>query len=104
MFIIISFSIINTKENSELTTNGNDIKNDEESKEKTKINFINCDKYCSKFEATCPLIYNEVISLATEYIINNKIIESKTKDIPFEISKAFFYKGIYEYYGIISDS
>ena len=104
MIIIISFSIINDQEISETTINENDIKNDKKSKEDTKINFINCDKYCSKFEATCPLIYNEVIELATEYIINNKIIESKTKNIPFEISKAFFYKGIYEYYGIVSDS
>ena len=104
MIIIISFSIINDQEISETTINENDIKNDKKSKEDTKINFINCDKYCSKFEATCPLIYNEVIALATEYIINNKIIESKTKNIPFEISKAFFYKGIYEYYGIVSDS
>ena len=105
LIMIICISLINAQENSETSINEKDINNDDKnSKESTKINFLNCDKYCSKFEATCPLIYNEVISLATEYIINNKIIESKTKNFPFEISKAFFYKGIYEYYGIVSDS
>ena len=72
---------------------------------KTKINFINCDKFCSKFEQTCPEIYNEVIKLSTDYILENNLISSndENKNIPFEIPKAFYYKGIYEYYGILTD-
>ena len=104
MIIIILFSITNTQKTSETKIKENDIQNNEISKDNKNINFINCDKFCSKFEPSCPDIYNEVISLATEYIIDNKIIELKTKNIPFEIPKAFFYKGIYEYYGIVSES
>ena len=102
LFFMLLISLINAKENEEVKNENDD--NNKESDEKIKINFINCDKYCSKFEPTCPLIYNEVIPLAIEYIIDNKIIESNTKDIPYEISKAFFYKGIYEYYGIVSEN
>ena len=104
MIIIILFSITNTQKTSETKIKENDIQNNKISKDNKNINFINCDKFCSKFESSCPDIYNEVISLATEYIIDNKIIELKTKNIPFEIPKAFFYKGIYEYYGIVSES
>ena len=104
MIIIILFSITNTQKTSETKIKENDIQNNKISKDNKNINFINCDKFCSKFEPSCPDIYNEVISLATEYIIDNKIIELKTKNIPFEIPKAFFYKGIYEYYGIVSES
>ena len=102
LFFLLLISLINTKENSEIKNKEND--NNKYLNEKITINFINCDKYCSKFESTCPLIYNEIIPLATEYILDNKIIESKTNEIPFEFPKAFFYKGIYEYYGIASDS
>ena len=104
MIIFILFSITNTQKTSETKIKENDIQNNKISKDNKNINFINCDKFCSKFESSCPDIYNEVISLATEYIINNKILELKAKNIPFEIPKAFFYKGIYEYYGIVSES
>jgi hypothetical protein len=100
--------LITTKEISKTESNTNDnidktINNDNT---KSKINFINCDKFCSKFEPTCPEIYNEVIKLSTEYIIENNLISNeneKNNNIPFEIPKAFYYKGIYEYYGIISE-
>ena len=72
--------------------------------ENTKINFVNCDKFCSKFEPECPTTYNQVIALAIDYILNNKIIETNSKKIPFEIPKAFYYRGIYEYYGLVSES
>ena len=119
LIFIIGISIINAQDNLKIETKEKDKeKNDkkkannikEENKinqtpnENKKINFINCDKFCSKFESTCPPVYNEVIRLAREYILNNKIIESNVKDVPFEIPKAFFYKGIYEYYGIVSES
>ena len=97
---LLSISLSNNQENLEIKKE--DI--DNKIPEKNKINFVNCDKFCSKFEKTCPLIYEEVISFATEYIINNKIIESNEKNIPFEIPKAFYYKGIYEYYGIVLES
>ena len=100
LFILV-ISIINAQDNIDSIINdNNDIK---KSNEFSKINLINCDKFCSKFESTCPIIYNGVIELATDYIIDNKIIESSTKKIPFEIPKAFFYKGIYEYYGLVSE-
>ena len=87
LFILV-ISIINAQDNIDSIINdNNDIK---KSNEFSKINFINCDKFCSKFESTCPIIYNGVIELATDYIIDNKIIESSTKKIPFEIPKAFF--------------
>ena len=98
---ILFIALIKAQENTETKKEEKD--SNKESNEKENINFINCDKFCSKFESSCPPIYNEVIQLATKYILDNKIIESNTKDIPFEISKAFFYKGIYEYYGIVSD-
>ena len=101
ILLILTISIINAQENIDSTINDN---NDvQKSNEFSKINFINCDKFCSKFESTCPIIYNGVIELATDYIIDNKIIETNTKKIPFEIPKAFFYKGIYEYYGLVSE-
>jgi len=118
LIFIIGISIINAQDNLKIETKEKDKeKNDkkkannikEENKinqtpnENKKINFINCDKFCSKFESTCPLVYNEVIRLAREFILDNKIIESNVKDAPFEIPKAFFYKGIYEYYGIVSE-
>ena len=93
-------SSLNDKEKNNI--NNNNINGDNV---KTKINFINCDKFCSKFEPTCPEIYNEVIKLSTDYIFQNNLISSnnENKNIPFEIPKAFYYKGIYEYYGIISE-
>ena len=102
LFLLFLISLVNTKEKSEIKNEEND--NNKNINEKITMTFINCDKYCSKFEPTCPIIYNEIIPLATEYILINKVIESNTKDIPYEIPKAFFYKGIYEYYGIGSDS
>jgi len=119
LVFIIGISIINAQDNLKIETKDKKIEADakketnnkkEESNnnqtpnENKKIKFINCDKFCSKFESSCPLVYNEVIRLATEYILDNKIIESNEKEVPFEIPKAFFYKGIYEYYGIVSDS
>ena len=103
--IIILISFINTQETLKKEPTPNPEKNSEKNEEeiKTKINFINCDKFCSKFEPTCPEIYNEVIKLSTEYILENNLILSKNKNIPFEIPKAFYYKGIYEYYSIISE-
>ena len=106
--ICIIISLITTKEISktESTTNDNIDKTINNDNTKSKINFINCDKFCSKFEPTCPEIYNEVIKLSTEYIIENNLISNeneKNNNIPFEIPKAFYYKGIYEYYGIISE-
>ena len=103
--IIILISFINTQETLKKESTPNPEKNSEKNEEeiKTKINFINCDKFCSKFEPTCPEIYNEVIKLSTEYILENNLILSKNKNIPFEIPKAFYYKGIYEYYSIISE-
>ena len=103
--IIILISFINTQETLKKESTPNPEKNSEKIEEeiKTKINFINCDKFCSKFEPTCPEIYNEVIKLSTEYILENNLILSKNKNIPFEIPKAFYYKGIYEYYSIISE-
>ena len=93
------------KENFNSKTEDNkNIDNDKTNNENKKINFINCDNYCSKYQPTCPLIYTEVIILATEYILENKVIEKNIKNIPFEIPKAFFYRGIYEYYGIVTDS
>ena len=91
-------SSLNEKEKK--ITSNNNVENT-----KTKINFINCDKFCSKFEQTCPEIYNEVIKLSTDYILENNLISSnnENKNIPFEIPKAFYYKGIYEYYGILTD-
>jgi len=91
-------SLLNEKEKK--ITSNNNVENT-----KSKINFINCDKFCSKFEQTCPEIYNEVIKLSTDYILENNLISSnnENKNIPFEIPKAFYYKGIYEYYGILSD-
>ena len=103
--IIILISFINTQETLKKESTPNPEKNSEKNEEeiKTKINFINCDKFCSKFEPTCPEIYNEVIKLSTEYILENNLILSKNKNIPFEIPKAFYYKGIYEYYSIVSE-
>ena len=101
LVILITASLIKA-ENTKEKKGDND--NKEVSEPNKKINFITCDKYCSQFEPSCPLIYNEVIPLATDYILINKLIESKSKDIPFEIGKAFFYKGVYEYYGIVSDT
>ena len=109
--ILILISLINTQQ---ITPKASIIDNKEkkikdnniEQNIKSKIDFINCDKFCSKFEPTCPEIYNEVIKLSTEYIKENDLILSfneKNKNIPFEIPKAFFYKGIYEYYGLISE-
>ena len=91
-------SSLNEKEKK--ITSNNNVENT-----KTKINFINCDKFCSKFEQTCPEIYNEVIKLSTDYILENNLISSnnENKNIPFEIPKAFYYKAIYEYYGILTD-
>ena len=91
-------SSLNEKEKK--ITSNNNVENT-----KTKINFINCDKFCSKFEQTCPEIYNEVVKLSTDYILENNLISSnnENKNIPFEIPKAFYYKGIYEYYGILTD-
>ncbi len=94
---IIEVSIINAQDNLDSEINVSDNKN-------SNINFINSDKFCSNFEPSCPKIYNAVISLATDYIIDNKIIETNSKNVPFEIPKAFYYRGIYEYYGIVSDS
>jgi len=79
-------------------------KNNQNPNENKKVKFINCDIFCSKFESSCPFIYAGVVELATEYILDNKIIENNAKEVPFEIPKAFFYKGIYEYYGIVSES
>jgi hypothetical protein len=119
LIFIIGISIINAQDNLKIETQDKKVEADakketnnkkEESNnnqtpnENKKIKFINCDKFCSKFESSCPLVYNEVTRLATEYILDNKIIESNEKEVPFEIPKAFFYKGIYEYYGIVSDS
>ena len=119
LVFIIGISIINAQDNVKIETKDKNVEADakketnnkkEESnnnqtpKENKNIKFINCDKFCSKFESSCPSVYNEVTRLATEYILDNKIIESNVKEIPFEIPKAFFYKGIYEYYGIVSDS
>ena len=85
--IIILISFINTQETLKKESTPNPEKNSEKNEEeiKTKINFINCDKFCSKFEPTCPEIYNEVIKLSTEYILENNLILSKNKNIPFEI-------------------
>ena len=102
LIVIITASIIKAQENIKEKKGDNDSK--EASDSNKKISFINCDKYCSNFEPTCPLIYNEVIGLVSDYILDNKIIESNSKDIPFEIGKAFYYKGIYEYYGIVTES
>ena len=102
LIIILLISLIKSQENTETKKEEKD--NNNGSNENKDINFINCDKYCSKFESSCPLMYNEVILSATQYILDNKIIESNKKEVPFEISKAFFYKGIYEYYGIVSDT
>ena len=101
--ILTIISLINSQNvpTKESKSNSND-----DEKIKTKINFINCDKFCSKFEQTCPEIYNEVIKLSTEYILENNLISEtnqKNKNIPFEIAKAFYYKGIYEYYGIVEE-
>ena len=119
IIFILGISIINAQDNLKIETKDKkeetDVKKETNNKkeenennqtpnENKKINFINCDKFCSKFESSCPLIYTEVTRLATEYILDNKIIESNVKEVPFEIPKAFFYKGIYEYYGIVSDS
>ena len=119
LVFIIGISIINAQDNVKIETKEKKVEADakketnnkkEESnnnqtpKENKNIKFINCDKFCSKFESSCPTVYNEVTRLATEYILDNKIIESNVKEVPFEIPKAFFYKGIYEYYGIVSDS
>ena len=97
IIFVIGASINNLQDNLDSEIN--------EAKDKDKnIKFINCDKFCSKFELSCPIIYNEIISLATDYILNNKIIETNSKKVPFEIPKAFYYKGIYEYYGLATDS
>ena len=95
---------VETKDKKEANNKKEESNNNQTPNENKKINFINCDKFCSKFESSCPSVYNEVTRLATEYILDNKIIESNAKDVPFEIPKAFFYKGIYEYYGIVSES
>ena len=103
--ILIIISFINAEElskTSEQTTNNIDNTKSTEKISK-KINFINCDKFCSKFQPTCPEIYNEVIKQSTDYIIENNLIPSSGKNIPYEISKAFYYKGIFEYYGIITE-
>ena len=110
--ILLIISLINTHENQKVAETKTDSNNldkiiteenkNTNSKINTKIKFINCDKFCSKFEPTCPEIYSEVIKLSTEYILQNNLIPL-SKDIPFEIPKAFYYKGIYEYYGITSE-
>ena len=110
LLILLIISLINTQENSKSTetntdnNNSDNIIQEENTKTiiKPKVVFINCDKFCSKFEPTCPEIYTEVIKLSIEYIIDNNLIPL-SKDIPFEIPKAFYYKGIYEYYGITSE-
>ena len=89
--ILILISLINTQQitpkasiidNKEKKIKDNNIKQNI----KSKIDFINCDKFCSKFEPTCPEIYNEVIKLSTEYIKENDLILSfneKNKNIHF---------------------
>ena len=99
----IIFIYISSEENTISTNINNNEINDEQKKDNSKINFINCDKFCSKFEPTCPEIYNEVIKLSIQYILDNNLISSEVTNIPFEIPKAFYYKGIYEYYGIINE-
>ena len=81
LFFMLLISLINAKENEEVKNEKDD--NNKESDEKIKINFINCDKYCSKFEPTCPLIYNEVIPLAIESIVKKVLTKfTSAKTIP----------------------
>ena len=89
--IILLISLIKAQENTE--TKNEEKHNNKDSNENKNINFINCDKFCSKFEFSCPLIYNEVIKLATEYILDNKIIESNKKIYLLKYQKLFFIKG-----------
>ena len=79
--ILLIISLINTHENQKVAETKTDSNNldkiiteenkNTNSKINTKIKFINCDKFCSKFEPTCPEIYTEVIKLSTEYILQN---------------------------------
>ena len=71
-----------------------------------KLNYkpIDCDEICSKFKKNCPQLYEEIIDYSTKVIIDEKIIENNFQDIPQEIVNAFFYKGLYEYYGIATDT
>ena len=106
--ILIILTLINTQDTLTKETKESNTNNKNEEIIKPKINFINCDKFCSKFQPTCPEIYNEVIKLSTEYILENNLISSidektKNENIPFEIPKAFYYKGVYEYYGLTSE-
>ena len=108
IFLILTIiSFINTQELTKTSEQSpNSINDETKSNEKinTKINFINCDKFCSKYEPTCPEIYTEVIKLSTDYILENNLISpSNGQKIPYEISKAFYYKGIFEYYGITTE-
>ena len=106
-FTLTIISFINTQELTKTSEQSpNSINDETKSNEKinTKINFINCDKFCSKYEPTCPEIYTEVIKLSTDYILENNLISpSNGQKIPYEISKAFYYKGIFEYYGITTE-
>ena len=106
LVFIIGISFINAQDNLKIETKEKKVEtgakketnnknkesnNNQTPNENKKIKFINCDKFCSKFELSCPTLYNEVTRLATEYILDNKIIESNVKEVPFEIPKAFFY-------------
>ena len=103
IIIFIIFQYISSQENNILSTQNNNNIDNKNNALNEKINFIDCDKFCSKFEPTCPEIYEKVISLSIQYILDNNLISSEASNIPFEIPKAFYYKGIYEYYGIINE-
>ena len=96
--ICIIISLITTKEISktESATNDNIDKTINNDNTKSKINFINCDKFCSKFEPTCPEIYNEVIKLSIEYIIENNLISNK--------NESGMMKNLFEYFRILRES
>ena len=85
------------------TNTNNEFNKKENTFDKIKSKLLDCDNICFNFETNCTIIYNDIIKISTEIIISSKIIENNIQNIPLEITNAFYYKAIYEYYGIISN-
>ena len=104
IIFLLAKNIVNIKNTENINLESNKDNNNKLSYNKEDIlNDINYDALCSKFQPTCPIKTKDLMNITTNYIIKNKIIEKGTKNFPLSIPKIFYYRGIYEYYGIISE-